>query len=288
MIRPAGFGSNPDTLKSNAFQSESMDDIGKIALQAQREFDSMHLKLLENDFDLLILAEPEDEPLPDSVFPNNWFSTHEEKGLVLYPMLSEFRRRERREGFIEQIQKTGAYNEVLDLSEYENKGKFLEGTGSIVFDHIEKTAYCALSPRSDEELFEKLCIKLGYRSCSFHAKDRNGIPIYHTNVLMAIGEKSAVICTEIIHEEEKVLNLLSKKEIVDISEEQMTQFCGNTLLASNTKGERFWLMSKTAEESFTFAQKASLEKDGFILSFQIPTIEKYGGGSVRCMLAELY
>lgn len=288
LIRPSGFGSNPDTIATNAFQSQASEEARIISQKARAEFDGMYQKLQSQGFDTLLLKEPEEEPLPDSVFPNNWFSTHPDKKLILYPMLSEFRRRERRTAFIDAIRESGNYRPVVDLSKYEKDALFLEGTGSVVFDHTAKKAFCAASPRNHGYLFEKLCEELEYRAIFFHTADSKGIPVYHTNVLMAIGRNSAIICTKVIREKETVLENLSQKEIIEISESQMTSFCGNVLLVSNKKGRTFWLMSNTAEASLNAKQKQALSNEGEILSFHIPTIEKYGGGSVRCMLAELF
>ncbi len=288
MVRPTGFNSNPETIGSNSFQFSTVGTDDSISISALAEFDEMREKLIRNDFELIILEEPINSELPDSIFPNNWFSTHHDKLMVIYPMLSQLRRLEKRPEFIKVIKEIGRCNTVLDLSAYENKSKFLEGTGSVVFDHKNKKAFCCASPRSDRDIFEKLCESLSYKPVYFHAKNKNGIDIYHTNVLMAIGISTVVICMEIIKEKDLLSNELNACTLIEISEDQMNHFAGNVLLAQNKSEQYFWLMSKSAEESLDIFQKELLLKEGEILSFEIPTIETYGGGSVRCMIAEMY
>ncbi len=292
MVRPSSFGSNPETLENNAFQSQPEKNSEEISKSALAEFDQMLNTLRENHFNILVLEEPNANALPDSVFPNNWFSTHDNSLMLIYPMFSKLRRGERREDFIKEIQKQGSYNLTLDLSQKELNGEYLEGTGSIVFDHSSAIAYCCESARSNKALFEELTDYLGYEACYFKACDAGGSPIYHTNVLMSIGTRNIVICLDSVSENdrERVLDCIksSEKEVLEISPEQMNHFAGNLLLAKNTKNQAYWLMSETAYKCLSQDQINALNVDGEILYFSIPTIEKYGGGSVRCMLAELY
>lgn len=291
LIRPAAFGSNPETLANNTFQKESSENDVEISKMAVDEFDNMVKELLDKNFDLKVFQEPDNQNSPDTIFPNNWFSTNNDKSCVLYPMYSIQRRGERRAEFIDGIKNFGEYTNIFDLSDYENNNVFLEGTGSIVFDHHNKKAYCSGSVRSDEGLFNKLCQKLNYVPYYFHSSS-SGVPVYHTNVLMAMGVHTVVICSEIINTKdfEVLQNSFENdgKKILDISEDQMKSFVGNMLLAKNSENKSFWLMSKTAFDSLKHEQKLMLEEEGDLLYFNIPTIEEYGGGSVRCMLAEIY
>ncbi|MEQ9313382.1 MAG: arginine deiminase-related protein [Cytophagales bacterium] len=292
MVRPHSFGSNPETLLNNAFQISDMADAIKTQREALIQFDDMQKKLRENNFNLLVLEEPMGDVLPDSVFPNNWFSTHQNGEIILYPMFSAMRRKERRPEFIDAIGKSSNYNLLLDLSEKEKKGIFLEGTGSVVFDHASHMAFCCESPRSNKALFFELAGHLNYKGFYFKAFDKKGIPIYHSNVMMAIGVRKAVVCLDAIDktDQDQMIALLKDggKDIISITLEQMHQFAGNLLLAKNDDNQAFWLMSKRAFDSFDTRQINSLKEDGEILFFDISVIEKYGGGSVRCMLAELF
>ncbi len=292
MVRPQSFGSNPETLLNNSFQKNDNVDSKKIQRLALQQFDEMLDNLRKNGFDILVLEEPKGDVLPDSVFPNNWFSTHENGEIILYPMFSALRRKERRPEFIEVISKESNYNLLLDLSQKEKNGIFLEGTGSVVFDHHSQIAFCCESPRSNKALFFELAEHLNYKAFYFRAFDQKGIPIYHSNVMMAIGIKKVLVCLDAIEKNDrgKMIALFSEigKDIIPISMEQMHQFAGNLLLAENIESQTFWLMSKSAYDSLNDKQKEALKEDGEILFFSIPEIEKFGGGSVRCMLAELY
>ncbi|QNL20628.1 amidinotransferase [Hyphobacterium sp. CCMP332] len=292
MVRPASFGSNPETLQNNAFQKSDVIDSKKIQREALIQFDDMFNKLRENNFDLLVLDEPLGDALPDTIFPNNWFSTHQRREIILYPMFSALRRKERRPEFIEAISDSSNYNLLLDLSQKEKNGVFLEGTGSVVFDHNSRLAFCCESPRSNESLFFELVEHLNYRGFYFKAIDKNGVPIYHSNVMMAVGVRKTVVCLDAIdkNDRDQMIALLKegRKDIISITLEQMHQYAGNLLLAKNDDNQAFWLMSKTAFDCLDQSQIDSLKEDGEILYFNIPVIEKYGGGSVRCMLAELF
>jgi hypothetical protein len=257
---------------------------------ALREFDALIELLHLHDIEHIVFDDT-DEPLkPDAVFPNNWFSTHEDGTVVLYPMLAQNRRAERRADIIDALRIEG-YRRVVDLSSYENENQFLEGTGSIVLDRKLRYAYMCHSERSSEEVLDAFCAKCNYEKIVFGASTAAGAQIYHTNVLMSIGRDVCVLAAELIRDEEERKNLLFHLEqfyqLVLLTEEQVMQFAGNMLYVTNKHGEAYWLMSTTAFGSLSAEQRKILESDGILLAAQIDTIEQYGGGSVRCMLAEI-
>ncbi len=293
MVRPVEFGYNPQTAESNAFQKEvelSKDEIQK---QAVREFDLMVARLKETGIEVLVCEDTEVPYTPDAVFPNNWFSTHTDGTLCLYPMEAEARRFERNPQIISKIKKRISLTRVVDLSSYETENKFLEGTGSLVLDRENKIAYASISSRTDEDVLNAWAQVLDFNIVKFHSSDENGKAIYHTNVMMCLGDRFAVVCLESITDEnEKKLLVESlhrtNKEIVEISFEQMNAFAGNMLLLKNGSGKKFLVMSKTAEKSLNHKQTAKLESFAKIVSIDIDIIEKCGGGSVRCMIAEIF
>ena len=296
MVRPISFGFNAETAVNNYYQTNdktiSPEYIQQLALNEFNNF----VKVLENEGVEVNVIEDTMEPhTPDSIFPNNWFSTHEENKLILYPMYAENRRLERTEKIFNEIKLEKNKVEILDLTNFENRNIFLEGTGSMVLDRSNKKAYVCLSERAHEEVLDYFCEKTGFKKIAFHAFQNHDIgrkPIYHTNVMMSIGEKYAIISLDTIddiREREKVVNSLKEdgKEIIEISEEQVKNFLGNTL-ELNSKNGKICVMSKTAYLSLNENQKKAIEKYNKIVSVSIPTIEKYGGGSARCMLAELF
>jgi hypothetical protein len=241
----------------------------------------------------VIVVESEDQEAPDSIFPNNWFSTHQNGTLVLYPMLAENRRRERNEKAIAIIKDNFTVRNTIDLSQYEKENRFLEGTGSIVFDHDASAAYAAIGSRTDKQLFESLCKQIGYSPVSYSCTDPSGKPFYHTNVILHIGSNYAVIYQEGINdptEKKTILQSLeqSNENIIDLSFKQVLAFCGNMLQVKNKKEEPLLLCSETALKAFDTAAIKTLERYSEIIPFQIPTIEQIGGGSIRCMIAELF
>lgn len=298
MIRPASFRSNEETAVNNYFQSAHKESIEEINKKAQKEFDHF-VELLQNEgIYVIVFQDTIENDTPDSIFPNNWVSFHESGNIVLYPMFAENRRRERREEVLELVEDHGfAIKNVYDYTDAEAENLFLEGTGSIILDREHKIAYCALSPRADEELFIEFCEDLEYTPVVFNAfqnvKDER-LPIYHTNVMMCVGTTFAVICSSSIDDKSERKNVLqsikdSGKTIVDITEAQMHQFAGNMLqVKSRTNEETFLIMSQTAFESLTENQISELKKHSNILSAPLHTIETYGGGSARCMLAEVF
>jgi hypothetical protein len=292
MVRPACFGYNEQTAVTNAFQSKSalVDDVNALA---QKEFDEAVIQLRNAGVSVNVIEDNPEPIKPDAVFPNNWISMHADRKMVLYPMCTPNRRAERRADIVNEISARYDILEVIDLSVEEEHNHILEGTGSIVFDHVYKTAYACLSPRTDKGLFEELCEKLGYQPIAFFAQDAKGQEIYHTNVMMCIAEKFAVICSESItnpEERTNVLKLLKQgnREIVDISFSQMEQFAGNMLALRSSSNEDLIVLSQSAYDSLTAQQRAMIQKNNRPIIFRIPTIESIGGGSARCMIAEIF
>jgi len=292
MIRPVNFGFNEETAASNAFQNRNADKNG-VNERAQREFDGMVNILRENGVDVTVIDDTPEPYTPDSIFPNNWVSFHADGGIFLYPMQAENRRLERREDIIARLEDCFAVKHIIDLSRFEHDNKFLEGTGSMVLDRGNKIAYACISPRTDREVLNLFCEQAGYKPISFNAIDQHGKAIYHTNVLMCIGSKFAVICLDSIPNPAEKIAITdslksTKKEIVDISFVQMNQFAGNMLEVKNNKGETLIVMSQNAYNALDQLQKTTLEKLGKMIYADINTIETNGGGSARCMMAEVH
>lgn len=294
MVSPDHFGFNPETAKSNLFQHQVSETESVIQQKAQREFEDSVKKLKSEDLNILTLTSP-NQITPDAVFPNNWFSHHSDGKLVIYPMLAPNRRSERQTEKLKQLlSQKGAKNlQVIDLTQDEKSGKILEGTGSLVLDRKNKVAFAMESPRTIKEEFEKWCQIMDYRGVLFHSYDKEGFPIYHTNVTMSIGSKYAVICLDSIKnipEREIVSAALHDldKEVIELSIEQIYQYCGNTLQVVDEKGNSKIIMSQTAKNGFSSNQLKTLEKYGKIVTIDIPLIETVGGGSARCMLAEVF
>ena len=292
MIRPAGFGYNPQTAESNAFQQNVHLSDAEIQEKALQEFEEMTDRLKKLGIEVLIFLDSKDPHTPDAVFPNNWFSTHPDGRLCLYPMESETRRLERDGSIVDFLKKNFDVTEVFDFSKLESKNQFLEGTGSLILDHKNKIAYASISSRTNEEALDKWAKALGFDVIKFRSFDQNGKPIYHTNVMMCLGDNFAVICLESILDKTRnaVVESLKQtgKEIIEISFEQMENFAGNMLLLQNKAEENILVMSKRAFESLEKQQKKTLQKYATLESFDIDIIEKCGGGSVRCMIAEIF
>lgn len=293
LVKPAHFTFNLETAGSNAFQNDIPEKEETIKQRVLSEFDNFTATLRSKGVDVMVV---DDTPLPqkpDAVFPNNWASFHEDGTIVLYPMYAPNRRLERRQDIIEGIRKNFVVHHVLDLSRYESEHKFLEGTGSIVFDHLHKIAYACLSPRTDKELFVETCRHLNYQPIYFIAEDAQGKQIYHTNVMMCVAEKFAVICLASIsnpQERQIVVSSLTNTghDIVDITFEQMNQFAGNMLELRGKDGKLFLAMSQSSYDALTAAQKKKIEQYCELLPLYINTIETIGGGSARCMIAEVF
>jgi len=292
MIRPASFSFNEETAASNAFQKKPAS-VSNINEQAQLEFDRMVNLLRANGVNVMVVDDTAEPYKPDSIFPNNWVSFHNEGNVFLYPMQAENRRLERREDIIAKLEDRFKVKHVIDLSRFELENKFLEGTGSMVLDRENKRVYACISPRTDPEVLELFCEEQGYEAITFDAVDEKGCAIYHTNVLMCIGSGFAVICMDCIaNPHEKIVvkqSLLSThKEIIDISFDQVSQFAGNMLEVKNKSGETLIVMSRAAFNSLGNDQKVTLQKYGKLVYTDISTIEAIGGGSARCMMAEVH
>ncbi|CAM2954055.1 amidinotransferase [Chryseobacterium flavum] len=295
MIEPIAFGYNAETAKNNYFQVEQTGS--DIQSKALAEFNTFVGKLRDKGINVITIKDTLDPHTPDSIFPNNWVSFHKDGKVVLYPMFASNRRVERREDIIESIKDQGfEVTEIDDWSFSETQGHFLEGTGSMIFDHDNKIAYGSVSLRLDENLFREFCKKYGFTPVVFHSYQTVGterLPIYHTNVMMCVADKFVVICLDCIDDElerEKVIETIknSGKEIIEISEDQMQQFAGNMLQVQNKEGEKFLIMSETAYRSLVPGQVAAIEKYCEIIYSDLTTIEVNGGGSARCMLAEVF
>lgn len=292
MVKPARFGFNPQTAESNAFQKK--DGFGRAVQEsALREFLAYATLLRANGVNIALAEDTLEPRTPDSIFPNNWFTTHEDGTLVLYPMAAPNRREERKEHFLQIIKKSFKVTRTVDLTHYEDQGLFLEGTGSMILDRENKIVYACRSPRTCEKVLDDFCKELGYTPVLFEAVDSNGQQIYHTNVMMAVGTTYAIVCLDSIadiSEREKVVSSLEKtgKKILGISLEQMGQFAGNMLELQSNEGKKLLVMSATARKSLTPEQNRELSKTYRLLSPQLETIETNGGGSARCMLAEIF
>lgn len=292
MVRPVAFGYNAETAASNTFQYIPEIDAGEIHQRAIQEFDATVAEFRSNNIEVIVIDDTEEFTTPDAIFPNNWFSTHHNGKVVLYPIEAANRRLERRVDIIDQLKQTYQIDSEKDISSDELEGRYLEGTGSIVFDHINKRAYACRSSRTDEQLLIELCEELGYTPIIFTALDSEGADIYHTNVMMCVATDIAIICIESISEEdqERVIDRLQAdgKQLIAIGYDQMNNFAGNMLEIENTEGEKFLAMSKSAFQSLVNGQINAITKYIDILTVTIPTIEQYGGGGVRCMMAGIH
>jgi hypothetical protein len=293
LVRPANFGFNLDTASSNAFQNKPTTEAAFLKANAIKEFDEFAKTLTKNGINVTVFNDSLSPIKPDAIFPNNWISLYEDGKVIIYPMFAPNRRTEVNETFIKQLSTEFEVKEIVDLRHYEKQNKFLEGTGSIIFDHVNKVAYACLSERTNKELFEEVCELLNYKPISFTAIDNNGKPIYHTNVMMCVGSNFATICLESIKdsvEKEKVISSLKKSglAIVDISYHQLQNFAGNMLELTNNDNNKIVVLSQSAFNSLTTTQKQVIENNAKLLPLKIPTIETIGGGSARCMIAEIF
>lgn len=295
MIEPVAFGYNAQTAENNYFQINSENE--NTQLKALAEFNAFVEKLRSHGINVIVVKDTLEPHTPDSIFPNNWVNFSPEGRVVLYPMFAPNRRDERRMDIIEKLKNEGfEVKEIVDFTQHEKENKFLEGTGSIIFDQDNKIAYGSVSVRLDEGLFREFCAKTGFKPIVFHSYqtiDQKRMPIYHTNVMMCLADKFAVICLDCIDDEterKQVVETIEKsgKEIIAISEEQMHNFAGNMLQLHNDKGEKFLIMSQTAYGSLTQEQIKNIEKYSQIISSDLRTIEINGGGGARCMLAEVF
>ena len=291
MVRPYQFYFNQQTAANNFFQSNvNIENANELAIA---EFDAMVEKLRAHQIKVNVVQDTKDPSTPDSIFPNNWVSTHEGGTLCLYPMFAQNRRAERKSTVLDFLESNYKIENTLDLTDLEKEGIFLEGTGSMVLDHQNKLAYGCLSERLDKNAFNEWCDKMQFKAIAFKAVDDKAQPIYHTNVMMCMGDQFVVICLESIpNEQEKQIVLesfkKSNKEVIEISQDQLNHFAGNMLQVFDTNEKPHLIMSEQAYNSLKTEQVKSLEKYNPILPISIPTIEALGGGSTRCMMAEIY
>lgn len=289
MIRPVDFKFNAQTAVNNKFQQASAQS--DVQTQALKEFDGFVDLLRNNGVEVTVIDDTLQPETPDSIFPNNWVSFHSGGQVFLYPMFSENRRLERREDILATLGKDYRINNITDLSGYEAERIYLEGTGSMVLDRDNKIAYACLSLRTDKKVLEDFCAQSGYTAVTFDATDASGFPIYHTNVMMCIGDKFAVVCLESVSnadEKTKLVQSLSGKEIIEISLDQMNHFAGNMLQVENKNGDTLLVMSEQAYSSLKPEQITALGQYSRLIYAPLYTIEKNGGGSARCMLAEIH
>jgi len=298
MIRPVSFRMNEQTAVNNYYQKvlESLTP-ETVQFKALQEFDDFVEKLQAVGVNVIVINDTNETDTPDSIFPNNWISFHENGDVALYPMFAENRRLERREDILEALEDLGfQINNVVDYTSAEEEKIYLEGTGSLLLDRVNGKAYCALSPRADEDLLIEFCEDFEFTPVSFVANQTlndKRVPIYHTNVMMCLGEKFSVICLDSIDnkkERKEVIKHLKedRKEIIAISEEQVNSFAGNMLQVLGSNDERYIVMSNSAFESLSNQQIKQIEKHGTILYSSLDTIEACGGGSARCMMAEVF
>lgn len=294
MVRPVRFGFNEQTAGNNSFQKRGYElSAQDMALE---EFDNFVSLLRANNVDVVVVEDTPEPHTPDSIFPNNWFSTHASGELVLYPMCAPNRRLERKESVlnvIKEIGERGKMRRIVDLTHWESEKLFLEGTGSLIFDRKNRIVFACRSPRCDIAVLEDLCEKLDYEFLDFGAYDRDGKPIYHTNVMMCVGDKFVVACLDSIKNIDERTEFISfvedcDKELIEISIDQMEQFAGNMLQLRSTGGDPLLIMSATAKRALTTDQLESLMSYCKIISPELESIETNGGGSARCMLAEIF
>lgn len=296
MVRPVRFRMNEQTVVNNYFQEEMDLKNDEINRQAQQEFDVLVEKLRTVGVKVIVVDDIYEQNTPDSVFPNNWITFHQNGDVAIYPMFAENRRRERREDILDKVETEGFDIEnVYDYTDAEKENIFLEGTGAMVIDRVNRKAYCALSPRADEELFIEFCEDFEYTPVIFKAYQQvnnEQLPIYHTNVMMALGVDFAVVCLDTITDKSERKNLLhhlkeDKKEVINITPEQMCQYAGNMLQVQG-KNSTYLVMSDAAYNALTPQQIQTIEKHTQILHSNLETIETCGGGSARCMMAEVF
>jgi hypothetical protein len=298
MIRPVAFRMNEQTAVNNYYQ-KVLDGLlpATVNAKAQQEFDVFVEKLRAVGVDVIVVDDKENADTPDSIFPNNWISFHGNGDVALYPMFAENRRQERREDILDTLEEKGfVIDNIMDYTSAEEDGFFLEGTGSLLLDRENGKAYCALSPRADEELFIEFCEDFEFTPVIFEAFQTVGNErklIYHTNVMMCLGETFAVVCADCIDDKKErkmVLDSLKgdEKEVILITEEQVNNFAGNMLEVKGADDRRYLVMSTSAHQSLTKKQIAQLEEHVTILSSSLDTIEACGGGSARCMMAEIF
>lgn len=294
MIRPANFGYNDQTAVNNSFQSTPETKTAEeIRNAATSEFDNMVEKLRIHGVNVKVIEDSETPVKPDAIFPNNWISFHNKNTLITYPMFAENRRIERRQDIITEFEEELGYTVRYKFEFYEDEKLYLEGTGSMILDRENKIVYACISQRTDINILDKFCVLMGYQKQIFHSYDKQDELIYHTNVMMCVGKDFVVICLESIHSEDEEKELIDRfestgKEIIEISLDQVNQFAGNMLQLMTNDMSDLLVMSQSAYQSLEAWQIDKIRNHTQILALEIPTIEKYGGGSVRCMMAEIF
>ncbi len=291
MVRPVNFCFNPETAANNLFQKEGFGENASVA--AIKEFDDFVSLLRSKNVNVTVVQDTPEPHTPDSVFPNNWFSTHEDGALVLYPMFASNRRMERKPHVLESIATIFPVKRRVDLTIWEKKGLFLEGTGSMILDRDKRVVYACASPRTNETVLEKFCDEMDYSYFLFNSFDSSGNPVYHTNVMMCVGSRFVLSCLDSIRdisEREEFINLVeeSDKELIEISLEQMDNFAGNMLELRSADGKALLIMSLRARRSLGKSQTDKLESYCEIVAPSLTAIENNGGGSARCMIAEIF
>jgi hypothetical protein len=292
MIRPGCFYPNPETAADNAFQRTADGSAEALTLAAREEFDAAVQMLHGSGVNVHIFEDTAEPEKPDAVFPNNWISTHHDGRIVLFPMYSALRRRERRQDIVEQLRKHYRVTEVIDYSAFEGEGCCLEGTGSLVLDHLNKIAYVSLSNRSNPKVIARFADDFSYERVTFTSVGSDGRPIYHTNVMMCIGTDFAMVGLEMIPnkaEQQRVRACLesTRKEIIELSADQIANFAGNAIELHNTRGEKLLVLSTRACRALTEDQRKRLSHYARLLPLELPTIE-LAGGSARCMIATIH
>lgn len=293
MVRPAAFGFNEETAANNYFQSDPAISKEDVQAKALAEFDNMVQTLRSLAIEVLVIEDTIEPPKPDALFPNNWLTTSPDGTVGVFPLFAPNRRTEKREEILQQLSKDFIVNNVQDWSEYEVEGRFLEGTGSMVIDYDHKMIYAAMSPRTSIAVLEKYAATNDFQAIAFLATDKNGRPVYHTNVMMALGEGFCVLCEEAIEEEWELIavrQLLASTNhsIIAITREQMHCFAGNMLEVKNNHNENFLLLSRKAFNCLRKEQREMLEAFSTLVPIAVPTIEEVEGGSVRCMITEIF
>ncbi|MBT8316291.1 MAG: amidinotransferase [Lutibacter sp.] len=298
MVRPVSFRTNEQTAVNNYYQ-KVLDGLTPETIQfkALQEFDNHANKLREIGVEVIVIDDTKEFDTPDSIFPNNWMSFHQNGDVAIYPMFAENRRLERRDDIFQTLESLGFVIEnMIDYTSAEAEEIFLEGTGSLLLDRVNRKAYCSLSPRADEDLFIEFCEDFEYTPVpfiSYQTVNGKRLPIYHTNVMMCLGENFAVICLDSIDDKKDRKNVLKhlkedRKEVIIISEDQVNNFAGNMLQVIGKNNERYIVMSKSAYESLTKQQINQLKKHGTLVNSSLDTIEACGGGSARCMMADVF
>jgi hypothetical protein len=294
MIRPVNFGFNPETAVNNFFQIAGHNESAQT--KALLEFDNLVRTLTAHGIDVTIIEDTTEPFTPDSIFPNNWISFHNTKGsniVCLYPMYAQNRRAERKPHILKMLKDKFIVSDIKDFSAFENRSVYLEGTGSMVLDRENKIVYACLSSRTDLAMLDVVSRELQLKLVVFNAKDLSGKTIYHTNVMMSIADKYAIVCIDALYNQRERIIISNSiretgKELIEISLEQVNNFAGNMLQVNNTRGEKFLVMSDTAFSSLSKEQINRIQKYNEIIHSDINTIEKNGGGSARCMMAEVF